>query len=278
MCQTGADTAETGPSLVRNPRRVQASSEPADTLLPMSSFTSIHRDLETTDAIAPSGRPRRRSLTDKAYDYVRSGILRGELTVGTVIAEAALAQELGISKTPVRQALQLLRTEGLLEVGPRRRLVVRGFSASHRNEVLRIREALEEIAMETACDVITVEQIDQLHLTLLRQKRAIDAHDEDTFLTLDEEFHVLIARSANLPIVARLLEQIRGFARLMRLGQTQPPEHLLDVLAEHMRIVAALEHRDRGEALSALHDHLHHWDHLFAATEVTHAAVAPAAT
>ena len=136
---------------------------------------------------------RRRSLTDKAYDHVRTSILRGDLSVGTVIAEAKLADELGISKTPMRQALQLLRTEGLLEVGPRRQLVVRGFSPGHRNEVLRIREALEEIAVETACRVITVEQIDQLQLSLLRQKRAVHAHDEEDFLLLDEEFHIQIA-------------------------------------------------------------------------------------
>ena len=229
----------------------------------------------------PLGRPpaaaSRRSLTDKAYEHVRASILRGELPVGTVIAEARLADELGISKTPMRQALQLLRTEGLLEVGPRRQLVVRGFSAGHRNEVLRIREALEEIAVETACRVITLEQIDELQLTLLRQKRAVDAHNEDDFLVLDEQFHILIARSANLPIVARLLEQMRGFARLMRLGRSQPPEHLQDILAEHTRIVEALEQRDVTAALRALHDHLHHWDHLLTPTEVSATNAGPPA-
>ena len=210
----------------------------------------------------------RKSLTDKAYDHVRTSILHGDLPVGTVIAEARLADELGISKTPMRQALQLLRTEGLLEVGPRRQLVVRGFSAGHRNEVLRIREALEEIAVETACRVITLEQIDQLQLTLLRQKRAADAHDEEEFLVQDERFHILIARGANLPIVAQLLEQMRGFARLMRLGRSQPPDHLQDILVEHTRIVEALEQRDVAAALRALHDHLHHWDHLLTPTEV----------
>jgi DNA-binding GntR family transcriptional regulator len=210
-----------------------------------------------------------KNLTDKAYDHVRGSILRGDLSVGTIIAEARLADELGISKTPMRQALQLLRTEGLLEVGPRRQLVVRGFSAGHRNEVLRIREALEEIAVETACRVMTLEQIDQLQLTLLRQKRAADAHNEEDFLVLDEQFHVMIARGANLPIVAQLLEQMRGFARLMRLGRSQPPEHLQDILAEHTRIVMALEERDVSAALRALHDHLHHWDHLLSPTEAS---------
>lgn len=209
----------------------------------------------------------RRSLNDKAYDHLRQAILRGDLPVGTIIAETKVAKDLGISKTPVRQALQLLRTEGLLEVGSRRQLVVRGFSAAHRNEILRIREALEEIAVETACRVISLDDIDMLRLLLLRQGRAADAYNENDFLIRDEEFHVLIAQSANLPIVARLLEQMRGFARIMRLGQTQPPEHLQDILVEHRRIVDAIEKRDVAAAQVALHEHLHHWDYLLAAND-----------
>lgn len=205
---------------------------------------------------------RRASLTEQAYAYVRTAILRGELPVGTVLAEASIADELGISKTPVRQALQLLRTEGLLEVGPRRQLVVSGFSVEHRNEILRIREALEEIAVETACREMSLEDIDMLRLILMRQRRAADAHDEEGFLVLDEEFHVRIATGASLPIVAKLLEQMRGFARLMRLGRSQPPEHLQDIVLEHARIVDALEARDVDQALAALVDHLHHWDYL----------------
>jgi DNA-binding GntR family transcriptional regulator len=207
---------------------------------------------------------RRRSLNDRAYDHLREAILSGDLPVGTIIAETKVAEDLGISKTPVRQALQLLRTEGLLEVGPRRQLVVRGFSAAHRNEILRIREALEKIAVETACRVITLDDIDQLRLLLMRQGRAADAYNESEFLVLDEQFHVLIAKSANLPIVARLLEQMRGFARLMRLGKTQPPEHLRDILVEHTRILDAIERRDEAEAQAALQEHLHHWDYLLA--------------
>ena len=213
-------------------------------------------------ALPSSRESPRRSLNDKAYEHLRQAILGGDLPVGTIIAETKVAEDLGISKTPVRQALQLLRTEGLLEVGPRRQLVVRGFSAAHRNEVLRVREALEEIAVETACRVISVDDIDMLRLLLLRQGRAADAYDENAFLVLDEEFHVLIAKSANLPIVARLLEQMRGFARIMRLGKTQPPEHLQDILVEHTRIVDAIEKRDVVAAQAALHEHLHHWDYL----------------
>ena len=196
---------------------------------------------------------RRRSLTDKAYDHVRGAILHGELPVGNGAGRgddrrrARDLEDAGAAGAPAAAH------EGLLEVGPRRQLVVRGFSVEHRNEILRIREALEEIAVETACRAMSLEDIDLLRLTLLRQQRAADAHDEEAFLELDEEFHIRIAMGANLPIVARLLEQMRGFARLMRLGRHQPPEHLQESSAEHARIVDALESRDVDEALAALH-------------------------
>jgi GntR family transcriptional regulator, rspAB operon transcriptional repressor len=210
----------------------------------------------------PSSGGKRKSLTETAYEKIRSSILSGEYPVGTVLAEGTIAENFGSSKTPVRQALQLLRTEGLLEVGYRRQLIVRGFTPEHRNEVLQVREALELIAIRAACTRMTIEEIDDLQTLLRRQKRAAVAADEDEFLRLDEEFHILIAQGANLPIVARLLQQMRGFARVMRLGRSQPPEHFLEVQAEHERIVDALERRDVELAERSLYEHLHHWDYL----------------
>jgi DNA-binding GntR family transcriptional regulator len=206
------------------------------------------------------------SLTDRIYESLRTSILSGEYVVGSVLAEGTLAESFGSSKTPVRHALARLRTDGLLEVGRRRQLIVRGFTAAHRDEVLLVREALEIIAIRKACSVMTVDDMDQMRVLLRRQRRAAAAHDEDEFLRLDEEFHVLIARGANLLIVARLLQQMRGFARVMRLGRTQPPEHLLEIQAEHEAMADALELRDADAAERALRTHLHHWDSLLSAS------------
>jgi DNA-binding GntR family transcriptional regulator len=215
-------------------------------------------------AAAPEGKST--SLTDRVYESVRASILSGEYPVGSVLAEGTLAETFGSSKTPVRHALARLRTDGLLEVGRRRQLLVRGFTAEHREEVLQIREALEIIAIRKACSVMTVDDMDQMRVLLRRQRRAAVAQDEEEFLRIDEEFHVLVARGANLPIVARLLQQMRGFARIMRLGRTQPPEHLLEVQAEHEEIADALEARDSDLAERALHAHLHHWDAMLSAS------------
>jgi DNA-binding GntR family transcriptional regulator len=196
--------------------------------------------------------------------YVRDAILRGDLEVGTTLVESEIATALHLSRTPVRHALGLLLQEGLVEVGRRRQLVVRGFSPAHRAEILMLREALESVAVRRACEVMEIEDIDYLRLLLIRQRRAADEGREDDFIDLDEEFHLRIAAGARLPILHRVLGQLRGFVRVVRLGSRRPPEVLAQVVHEHEGIVDALERRDAAEALEALREHLYTSDDVIA--------------
>ncbi len=210
----------------------------------------------------------RGKLTEQAYNYIRDGILRGELPAGSVLAEGEIAEALGNSRTPVRHALGLLFQEGLVEVGPRRQLIVRGFTPEHRTELLVLREALEDVAIRRACEVMAMEDIDYLRLLLMRQRRAANEGREDDFIELDEQFHLKIAEGARLPILVRFLGQLRGFVRVMRLGTVRHPRHLVQVLAEHEAIVDALERRDVDAATAALIQHLHKSDYALDEEEV----------
>jgi DNA-binding GntR family transcriptional regulator len=200
-------------------------------------------------------------LTERAYTYLREGIMRGDFPPGSVLAEEEVAATLGTSRTPVRQALGLLLQEGFVEVGSRRQVVVRGFTPEHKAEILLLREALEGVAIRRACEVMRLEDIDQLHVLLRRMRRAAEAGREEDFLDLDEEFHLEIAEGAQLPILYSLLSQLRGFIRVARLGSRRPPAVLKQVVAEHEEIVDALEHRDAETALEALVEHLHKSDY-----------------
>lgn len=206
----------------------------------------------------PTGRG---ALAERAYREVRDAILRGDYPVGAVLAEDDLAARVGSSRTPVRQALQRLLQEGLVEVGRRRQVIVRGVTPELRHEILLVREALEGLAVRRACEVMTMEEVDYLRLLLMRQRRAAQAESEEEFIGLDEEFHLRIAEGARLPLLHRFLSQIRGFVRLMRVQARRHPSHMLAVLAEHEVIVDALERRDSGGALAALSTHLHTWSY-----------------
>ena len=203
-------------------------------------------------------------LTERAYHYLRDGIMRGDYPPGSVLAEEEVAATLGTSRTPVRQALGLLLQEGFVEVGSRRQVVVRGFTPDHKAEILMLREALEGVAVRRACEVMELEDIDQLHVLLRRMRRAAEDGREDDFLDLDEQFHLKIAEGAQLPILYSLLGQLRGFVRVARLGSRRPPAVLAQVVVEHEEIVDALERRDPEAALSALVEHLDKSDYAIA--------------
>jgi len=180
------------------------------------------------------------------------------LPVGSVLAESEIAAELKISRTPVRQALGLLLQEGLVEVGTRRQLIVRGFSEEHRREILLLREALEGTAVRHAANVIDIDDVDLLRLILIRQRRAANEGREEDFIDLDEQFHLKIAEEAQLPILYGFLSQLRGFVRLMRVGAGRHPGYMTEVVAEHEALVDALENHDADAAAAALSHHLQH--------------------
>ena len=204
---------------------------------------------------------RSRTYGGAVGDYVRRAILAGRFPVGATISDGEVARALGIRRTPAREALRLLEHEGLLERRRRGRHVVRGFSARHRHEILEIREALEEVAVRHAAHRLSPQDLADLRALLVRQRKVAEAADDALFVELDEEFHLAIARAADLPLVHRLLEQMGGFVRAMRLGITRPAEALLQVAAEHEAVLDALEQCDEESAVEALREHLHRADY-----------------
>ena len=215
-------------------------------------------------AVTRSPSQTRGRLTDEAYRYVRDGILRGQFRTGSVLPEVEIARAIGISRTPVRQALGRLLNEGLVEVGSRRQVIVRGFTAEHRAEFLLLREALEGVAVQRASEQITEEEVDYLRLLVMRQQRVARRGDDDAFLDLDEEFHLKIVEAGRLPILYGMLRQLRGFVRVARLDAARPRGVLEQVSEEHAQIVDALERHDAPAALAALKDHLHRSDYAIA--------------
>ncbi len=195
-------------------------------------------------------------LTERAYTYVREGILDGRIPAGTVLTEEEIAEAIGSSRTPVRHALSQLLHEGLVQIGSRRQLIVRGFTPEHRAEILMLRQALEGVAVRRASEVMTEEAIDGLRLNVMGQRRAAAEGREDDLIDLDEAFHLAIAAGARLPLLEGLLRQLREFVRVARLGLHRPPQVLVQVVAEHEQIVDAIEARDAAAAHTALIDHL----------------------
>jgi DNA-binding GntR family transcriptional regulator len=136
-------------------------------------------------------------------------------------------------------------------------MVVSRVSPERRHEIFLIRRALESLAVERACETMEEEEIDHLWLLLIRLRRAAETGRFERFIDLDEEMHLRLAAGAKLPMLVKMIEQLRAFVRLMGLAAVgASKERVLEVLREHEEIVQAVERRDAGAAKAALHAHL----------------------
>lgn len=193
---------------------------------------------------------------ERAYLYLRDAILTGRLPVGSVLGEAALAHELQMSRTPVREGLQRLVQDRLLDVGQRRQLVVRTISMGERREVFLMRAALEGAVVREACRSISEDTLDELRALLFRLQRAADAGTMERFIDLDERFHLKLAAGADLFLFQKVLTDLRALVRLMGLEALRQPKRMQRVIGEHEAILEALERRDEVEAAEAMQRHL----------------------
>ncbi|MGL6234643.1 MAG: GntR family transcriptional regulator [Segniliparus sp.] len=201
---------------------------------------------------------RRRRLNGKAgavYEALRARITSGDLVAGQRLDEEAVAKAMGVSRTPVREALARIAVEGLAEQGARRQMVVVDIRA-RQHEVLLLRVALETIAAREACADATESDLDQLRVNVVRQRRAAAVCDHERFLTLDEEFHRRMAAAAHLPLLSQFLEQLGGFVHLLRLGMPTSAQHMALVADEHSKLVDLLERKETQLLPEALEKHI----------------------
>jgi DNA-binding GntR family transcriptional regulator len=156
-----------------------------------------------------------RLTSHRAYDELRRRILSAEIPPGAVVNEVALAESLGISRTPVREAFRELLNEGLLEgAGPRRQVTVRTVSADQVGEITSARRALENITTSAAATRITAPALDDLRLIVDRMTRAVRKSDLHAFLDADDEFHTAISSAADMPTIEEFLSRLRALTRL----------------------------------------------------------------
>jgi DNA-binding GntR family transcriptional regulator len=200
------------------------------------------------------------SKTKVLYQQVRDKIVYGEIKPGAILTEAGLADEYGVSKAPVREALVLLGHEGLVESMPRVGHVVASFTVQDVLETFHLRSVLEAEAASLAAERITEERITAL-LKIVDEEAALSerAHeggfDERAFderaYGLNIEFHQLIARTSGNRRLADLIKQL--MEDMQRMLAFDPR---LVTPQQHMEIVEALKHRDRARAEQAMIRHM----------------------
>ncbi|SEF49515.1 transcriptional regulator, GntR family [Bryocella elongata] len=196
--------------------------------------------------------PRVPNLTEMAYLSVRKYLLDGSLTEGERLTEESVATRLGISKSPVREALNRLETEGLIVISPRRGAFVRRFTLEETRDLYNVREVLETYAVRVAD--VSPRLIDELEQSIERTREHLRNGDKPGHVDEDVRFHSLLAASSGNGELKAMLENVQHKSLLSRsktfhLSAPATP-------AGHAKILEALRRGDRTAAAEAMSEHI----------------------
>lgn len=197
------------------------------------------------------------TLTKRAHETIRDAIVGGRLGAGAQLVEAEIAERLGMSKTPVREALVGLAREGLVEISDFRGARVAKFSASDALEVFQLRSALEPLAVRLSFPAMGEADYEQLDELLLRARDAHGQGDWVLLARLNREFHAGLHRKCPNTRVLAILGQLADTVQLLSVrGWMYRPTHAAE-LDEHEAILAALRQgREPDEACALLTSHV----------------------
>jgi DNA-binding GntR family transcriptional regulator len=196
------------------------------------------------------------SLHDDVAERLRERIFGGDLAPGSFIDEPALCEDMGISRTPLREALKVLTAEGLLRHEPRRGCFVNQITERDLDEIFPVIALLEgRCAFEAARNASDADlrALDTLHQRLERHARARRISD---YYETNHTIHEAIITLADNRWLAQVIGDLRKILRLARLQQLHAPGRLDQSLAEHMAVYAALRARDAEGAEAAMRTHL----------------------
>lgn len=195
-------------------------------------------------------------LRDVVFKTLRQAILKGELEPGERLMEIQLAERLGVSRTPIREAIRKLELEGLVLMIPRKGAEVAKISESNLRDVLEVRRSLEELAIDLACQRITEEELDELNKAEVDFKAAIENGDAMQIAQTDESFHEIIYNSTKNQKLVQILNNLREQMYRYRLEYIKDADKRQILMVEHEHILKALILRHIQEAKMAVREHI----------------------
>ncbi len=196
------------------------------------------------------------ALYEQVAERLRGRIYAHELAPGVWIDEQTLADEFGISRTPMREALKVLASEGLVILKPRRGCYVAEMSERDIDEIFPILALLEGRVAEEASSRLTSADFSRLETIHAELERHGAANDADKFFEANQAFHNALQQLAGNRWLSQLIDDTRKFLKLTRRDSLRLDGRISQSLAEHRAIMAALNARDANAAARHMHDHI----------------------
>ena len=196
-------------------------------------------------------------LRDVVFNTLRDAILTGKLVPGERLMENQLAEKLGVSRTPVREALRMLELENLVELVPRKGAQVLDMSEKDIVNILEVRSALEGLATSVACKKMSKEDLQQLKTMEVDFEKAVADNDVEHFVDIDEDFHDLIFAATENDKLINIFRNLRIQLYRYRMAQAKNNETSMStIVAHHRSIIRAIENHDAEEGASIAQGHI----------------------
>ncbi|RVU36846.1 GntR family transcriptional regulator [Hwanghaeella grinnelliae] len=205
-----------------------------------------------------NGKPieKRKSLRDTAYEEIKRRIVSCELRPGEAVTVTELAAELELGRTPVIQAIDRLTVDGLVEVMPRKGVVVSPVSLDDFVENIEMRLINETQAVRWAAEKASRDDIARIRKNVDATWKAANAHDIDAMIALDREFHRSITAAAGNLILSEFLGNLHDKALRFWFISLRAPDHNIRVCEQHAEILAGIKKHDPAAAEKAMREHI----------------------
>jgi len=194
-------------------------------------------------------------LSQKVYRVLKTEIVKGFLEPGTKLLENKLAEEMHVSRTPIREAIQKLAAEGFIKIAPNQTLIVTEVSLEDVKEVLQIRGVLEGLAARISAKKINKQEIEELEKIIAQMSPHVTKEDLSSYCKLDDEFHNQILHICGNKWIIQIRDNLGNFIYRFRIKSLSVPGRLKCSLEEHQAIMESLKKHNSEEAdrLSQIH-------------------------
>lgn len=195
-------------------------------------------------------------LRDVVFHTLRRAILMGELEPGERLMELQLTEKLGVSRTPIREAIRKLELEGLVVMVPRKGAAVAKITEKDLQDVLEVRCSLEELAVDLACERISEEELNHLYRCMEEFRESLSGGDIALIAEKDVEFHDIIFTATDNGRLIQMLNNLREQMYRYRLEYLKNKETHAQLLQEHEDILRCLQERKKEAARTAIRGHI----------------------
>lgn len=201
------------------------------------------------------------SLSSRVFQKIRDGILEGKYKEHEELRENTIGKELGVSRTPVREALRQLELEGLVTIIPNKGAYVTGISTKDVRDIYMIRSLLEGLCARLATEYITEEQLDALEEVILLsefQMKKGSGSNVDQVAALDGKFHAILYEACDSRILSHTLKDFHKYVLMARKFSVVSEERARKSIREHKQILRAIRDKDADLAEQLANEHILH--------------------